>query len=655
MKTVFNFILASSLLAASTAAAEGRDPVARLAALVDYVAADYPGAVKGGQIIAPSEYEEQGGMVAEARALARTVTPRAGHDSARPELAVEVARLDEDFRAHVSEERLAADSRAIHKRLLDDYGLVLSPIAPPDAARAQTVYASSCAPCHGATGHADTEQAKTLKPPPVDFFDGERMSRISPQVAFHALTFGVTNTSMASFETLPASDRWSLAFYVVSLRHQTAASTPAGSVDRGERAFAKAQAALAPSASRLGELSDLQLDALLQPTLSDGSERAAAIAWLRVRASFATAPGGTFGEARRLLTELGQHADDRARAKDLAVAAYLDGIEPHEATLKAHDRPLADRIEHAFFELRRVIDSGASADAIRGEVARTTLVLDGAEERGRGGKSVPFLAALAIAVREGFELSLLIAALLAFVRKSGHGDYARYIHLGWLAAVPAGLVTWFVIGAALAGARRELTEGVLTLVAASMLLFVSHFVLGKLESRKWLKFLERKTRSAANDASGVPWPLVAVAFVAAYREAIEIVLFFRALVLDAPGAGLYVLAGAATGIAILVVIVRGMSMVGKRLNPRPLMQVSSVLLTAIAISLVGQGIRALQEGGYAHLEPVWPALHVPVLGIFPSAEGLASQGLVLALVLVPAWLERRKASRTEARATAKGA
>ena len=46
------------------------------------------------------------------------------------------------------------------------------------------------------------------------------------------------------------------------------------------------------------------------------------------------------------------------------------------------------------------------------------------------------------------------------------------MHDGWLLALPAGAVTWFAVGAALGGAKRELTEGVLTLVAAAMLLFV---------------------------------------------------------------------------------------------------------------------------------------------------------------------------------------
>src|SRR5439155_14145987 len=143
-------------------------------------------------------------------------------------------------------------------------------------------------------------------------------------------------------------------------------------------------------------------------------------------------------------------------------------------------------------------------------------------------------------------ISLLIAALLAFVRKSGRGEEARWVHVGWLASVPAGVVTWFLVGAALAGARRELTEGVLTLVAAAMLLFVSHFVLGKLESRKWLKFLEKRTVAAAKTT--VHWPLASMAFIAAYREALEIVLFFRALLLGAPGRALAVAGGAATGV-----------------------------------------------------------------------------------------------------------
>ena len=636
MKTVLNFILSALFLAAvgAPAHAQRATPLERLASLTDYVAADYAGAVRDGKILAASEYEEQLGLIAEARTLAASLSPSPGHEPARAALDADVGKLVRDVDAKASEQIVAADCRAIHKRLIDDYGLVLSPLAPPSDARAEILFKSACAQCHGEDGRAETEKARSLNPRPVSFLDAERMSRIPPALAFHALTFGIANTGMASFETLPASDRWSLAFYVVSLRHR------GRDLARGERAFADAHVALAPTASRLAGLTDAQLEGELASLAPDA--RADAIAWLRVKASFAQAPGGTFADARRLLAEVAANANDRARAKDLAVAAYLEGVEPHEASLRARDAAATQRIEEAFLQLRRTIAAGATidADAVRRDVARATMLLDGAEEHARHDKSVPFFAALAIALREGFEIALLISALLAFVRKSGHPESAPYVHYGWLLALPAGALTWFAVGAAVGGARRELTEGLLTLVAAAMLLFVSHFVLGKLESKRWLDFLRKKT----TESSTRPWPLMTVAFVAAYREALEIVLFFRALALDSPGRAAAIAAGVATGCAILGALVFGMQQLGRRLNPRPVMVASGLLLTALAIALVGQGVRALQEGGYLPLTPIGNASGgLPSLGLYPTIEGLGTQLVVLALVLLPLWLERKRA------------
>src|SRR5262245_5862421 len=45
-------------------------PLERLAALVDYIGADYAGAVKAGQVIAQAEYDEQGSLITEVQRLA---------------------------------------------------------------------------------------------------------------------------------------------------------------------------------------------------------------------------------------------------------------------------------------------------------------------------------------------------------------------------------------------------------------------------------------------------------------------------------------------------------------------------------------------------------------------------------------------------------
>src|SRR5205823_2237873 len=85
MKTVFNFIFALGLgaMLAAPARAEGPSTLERLASLVDYVAADYPGAVKDGKVIAEAEFKEQQTTVAEAQTLAREVRPSKGHEAAQ--------------------------------------------------------------------------------------------------------------------------------------------------------------------------------------------------------------------------------------------------------------------------------------------------------------------------------------------------------------------------------------------------------------------------------------------------------------------------------------------------------------------------------------------------------------------------------------------
>ena len=632
VKTIFIFNLV--FLTCLAGAAHGDDAAPRtaerLAAIVAYVVADYPGAVKDHAVLAEDEYKEQGGLLAEGAQIAQAL---GGTPAAQEKLAKGFSTLQQRFADKADEPQLAAAGRSVHQLLLDEFNLVLTPTATPSLERAGKLFADNCARCHGADGRAETEEAKKLTPRPVSFLDEGRMRRISPELAFHALTFGVTGTAMAAFDTLTPADRWSLAFYVVSLRHR------AGDTHAGETIVKIRAPQLPRSASRLSALTDDEIAAQLIG--AGAADLVHALAYLRADAPFRSEPGGRFAIARTRLAELAAASDDPIRARELAVAAYLEGVEPHEAALKAKDKSLSDRLEKTFLGLRTSIDGGVKGNALRQEVARAQLVVDTVEERAAGGASVPFAAAFAIALREGFELSLLLAALLAFLRRAGRENDARWVHLGWVAAVPAGLLTWLAIGAALSGARRELTEGILTLVAAAMLLFVSHFVLGRLESRRWLKFLEQKTMAAGGQGR-VGLALFTVAFVAAYREAIEIVLFFKALLLDSNAGPWPVVAGAAAGVAVLMVVVKLLGLVGRRLNPRPLMLVSSVVLTGLAISLVGQGVRALQEAGIVGLTSLsLPSL--PALGLFPTVQGLGGQLVVLALVVLPSLLTGRGA------------
>src|SRR5258706_16399617 len=103
MKLVFNFILLTAATAGAARAGE-QSEIQHLAALADYVAADYPGAVQKGRVIARSEYDEQRGLISEARLLAAKLP---SHQS----LDAELQKLAADVEARASEAQEAADCR----------------------------------------------------------------------------------------------------------------------------------------------------------------------------------------------------------------------------------------------------------------------------------------------------------------------------------------------------------------------------------------------------------------------------------------------------------------------------------------------------------------------------------------------------------------
>jgi len=78
------------------------------------------------------------------------------------------------------------------------------------------------------------------------------------------------------------------------------------------------------------------------------------------------------------------------------------------------------------------------------------------------------------------------------------------------------------------------------------------------------------------------------------------------------------------------------------LRPRPLLLSCGVLLCALAVLMVGHGVRSLQILGAVPLT-IWGAFQVPALGLYATREGLCAQALVLlALVGSALWTALRR-------------
>lgn len=638
-----------ALVGVVTTRAHAQDPaqaqasLRQVAAVLDYVASDYGGAVNAaGEVTSPDELAEQGALVRDAIGLAERA-----HLSANDPTLEALRTLRARIEAHDAPSAIEQLCRSARQALVSNHQLVLSPASSPNFTRAADLYREAgCATCHGERGDAQTDAASRLTPRPANFLDPERADTISPVRAYSAITFGVARTAMVRFDTMPSSDRWNLAFYVLSMRHTTADARDGEAIVTRMRGV---------PTDPIG-LSDMSANAIRERWLSElsAADREKAVAFLQRAAPFDEPTDGGFAFARARLGEgletyrEGHHDD----ALQLFVSAYLDGVEPREAGLRAQNPRLANAIERAMMAVRESASTRASASEVANRVRAATALFDTAE-RSHASASSSFVGSMAIAVREGFEAALLIAALLGLVRKRGVPEHAKYIHFGWVMALPAGFITWLLVGRALSGLQRELAEGIISLLAAVVLLGVTHWIVGQVSSREFMGFLSKRVggglqsggRRAAVAALGL-------AFVAAYREVFELVLFYQALLLDAREHTHMVWLGAAVGVAILVAVVFALRQIGQKIPPKPFMLVSSVLLALLAIMMVGKGVRALQEA------VVVPATTLafpefPTIGFFATREGVLAQALLFVLLTTSAlwpWLAARREARSKAAA-----
>jgi hypothetical protein len=254
---------------------------------------------------------------------------------------------------------------------------------------------------------------------------------------------------------------------------------------------------------------------------------------------------------------------------------------------------------------------------------------------------VPFVGALLIYLREGVEAALLVGALLAGVSRLGREDARRWVHAGWLAALPAGVLTWWLAGRVLSvtAADRELSEAVIALVAAAVLFSMSFWMISKVEARRWTGYLRKGLEESLSRRNLLL--LSALSFLAVYREAAETVLFTQALVLESPGRSSEVWMGAAAGLAAVVVLGRELGFwrfpvpENARLVPEDVQHRAQWGALQFGFEM-GTGMRTYSPSALPHLVLVAVLLVVPLPAAFALAAGFALGRLVMP-VLSNAW------------------
>jgi high-affinity iron transporter len=320
-----------------------------------------------------------------------------------------------------------------------------------------------------------------------------------------------------------------------------------------------------------------------------------------------------------------------------------EGVE--RAVLSYISGKRASIVEYQFSAAKRLMAEGAPAgevreslDALKKMLREDANELDGVEESAMG----VFLASLLIILREGFEAILVIAAIAAYLIRSGN---LRSVKVVYISAVAA-LVASGIMAAALqfafevSGANQEILEGVAMLLAVVVLFFVSNWMVSKAESEAWKQYIEGKVQTAVETGSN--FALGAAAFLAVFREGAETILFYQALLGETDTYRNMIWVGFLVGCAALVLIFALVRYGSLAIPIKPFFMGTSVLMYIMSVAFAGGGVKELQEADIISVTPVNFVQSVDILGIYPTVETLLPQAVLLILAIASIFHYRAK-------------
>jgi high-affinity iron transporter len=383
---------------------------------------------------------------------------------------------------------------------------------------------------------------------------------------------------------------------------------------------------------------------------------------------------GSHGDPRALLHTLkrGLHGvaeqadrDPESAASELT-SVYMNDFEPVERYLMGRSPQAVPPLEIEWNALRGELFAGLKGQALTTRLdelyAQVEMVISRVEIQPAGTFGPAFVASLVTIVREGVEVILIIAMLLAIVSKAAlaqpgqldeHGPKAcqcqspaevaarartrasRAIWWGVAAAGLASLATALALNllvTSASGAAREVLEGTVMLVASGVLFYVSYWLIAHAQAERWMNFLKRHARRGLE--LGGRGTLALTAFLAVYREGAETALMFQAI-LGTEGRARPGLIGVTAGLAVGLVILAAVAFIIRATSVRLPMSVffrfSGLFLFALAVIFAGNGVFELQNAGILVTTNIdWLGRGFPALGLYPNVQVVSIQALLLA-------------------------
>jgi high-affinity iron transporter len=250
-----------------------------------------------------------------------------------------------------------------------------------------------------------------------------------------------------------------------------------------------------------------------------------------------------------------------------------------------------------------------------------------------------FLYSSGILLREGLEALLVIIALVAGTREAGQEARARDVYAGGLLAIGVSIALAWAVNHLIGDNTSDTLEGIFQITAAATLFYVSSWITAKSQAQQWNSFIKAQV-DAARRSNGPSIALGLTAFLAVMREGAETIVFFQALVAGATERAERhaVILGMVAGTIGLAVIFLCLRKLVSRIPIGAFFSATSILLYALAVIFVGQGIASFQESGVVSATFINHLPTAQMLGFFPTVQTIVAQGILIVLAAAAAFV-----------------
>ncbi|OBZ08772.1 iron permease [Bacillus sp. FJAT-26390] len=239
-----------------------------------------------------------------------------------------------------------------------------------------------------------------------------------------------------------------------------------------------------------------------------------------------------------------------------------------------------------------------------------------------------------ILLREGLEAILVLAALLAYLQRTGNHDKRKWVWSGvWVGLLLSGIMAFvltYAIAQIAAGSMREAIEGIAGLLSVVLMLTVGNWLHKKSNMNNWNQYIDKQMGSAL--ARGSLWSLFAVSGLAIFREGAETTIFYVGM---APSIDSLQLA-LGFGVTFVLLLALGFAIIkfSSKLPIRPFFLVASALIYYLVIRFLGESIHSLQVSGWVSSHTAAGLPTIGALGVYPTWETTLPQLAVLAYIIV---------------------